>query len=223
MALAPIRDLDSDELALLPASERERDFETAGRRRQFQSGRWLLRALLKARGDRVAASQDIRVGEHGKPYFEHGPAFSIAHAGDRVACCASDVGPVGIDLEFTDRRRNIKGIAKRFFSADEAERLATQPVEHFFMLWVLKESWVKARGLSIFGHLGEPGFFVEPPSIRVTGDSGDSNRHALFELDGAYLAVATGGDLPAKPAIRRWDIDSQCFVVDDSVRLVAQT
>lgn len=222
IAHAPIRELGGDELALLPASERERSFGTGGRRRQFQCGRWLLRSMLRARDDIVAAAQDVLVGEHGKPYFENGAAFSIAHAGDRVACCIADTGPVGIDLEFSNARRNIDGIAERFFSADEAKWLSTQPPERFFILWVLKEAWVKAQGRSIFGNMEEPGFRVIPPAVEMKG-GGDVKEEALFSLDGAYLAVASAGTLPAELVVERWDAGTGSFVVDTTATQVART
>jgi 4'-phosphopantetheinyl transferase len=222
IAHAPIRELGGAELALLPASERERSFSSGERRRQFQCGRWLLRSLLRARGDASAAEQDIIVGEHGKPYFEGGAAFSIAHAGNRVTCCVADEGPVGIDLEFANARKNIGGIAKRFFSADEADWLSTQSTDRFFMLWVLKEAWVKAQGLSIFGHMEEPGFRVNPPAIAMTGGE-DVDQQVLFSLDGAFLAVAASGTLQAELVVECWDPVTESFVADKKATEVART
>ena len=222
IAQTRIRELGGDELALLPASERKRSFGSRERRRQFQCGRWLLRSLLRARGDASAAEQEIIVGEHGKPRFDSGAAFSIAHAGDRVACCVAGNGPVGIDLEFTNARKNIAAIARRFFSADEAAWLSTQPADRFFMLWVLKEAWVKAQGLSIFGHLEEPGFRVIPPAIVMTGSDG-VDQQALFALDGAFLAVAAAGTLPAGLVVERWDPGTKSFVADQNATEVART
>lgn len=90
------------------------------------------------------------------------------------------------------------------------------------MLWVLKEAWVKAHGLSIFGHLDEPGFRVDPPLIETT-DSGDVDQQALFELDGAFLAIAAAEALPAGLQVEQWDAASRSFVADESARLVART
>ncbi|NIV18754.1 MAG: 4'-phosphopantetheinyl transferase superfamily protein [Woeseiaceae bacterium] len=215
--------MTSEDLALLPASERDREFENEDRRRQFLGGRWLLRALLEQHGKARAADRSIDTAENGKPFFRDGPSFSIAHAGSLVACCVTDAGDVGIDLEFADTDRNIAGIAERFFSADEAEWLGTETADRFFMLWVLKEAWVKALGLSIFGNMQEPRFRVEPPVIVAAYSKGRERHQALFRLDGAYLALAASSELPADLAIERWDQSTRSFVVDSEVRQVART
>ena len=223
VAFAPIRELTSDDLALLPAAERDRQFENEDRRRQFLSGRWLLRALLQRRGETQAAGRSIDTTEHGKPFVKDGPPFSIAHAGNLVACCVAAVGDVGIDVEFADTDRNIAGIAKRFFSGNETEWLRDKPADHFFMLWVLKEAWVKAFGLSIFGNMQKPCFRVEPPLIEAAHSGGRKCHQVLFKFDGAYLAVAASSDLPPAVSIERWDEAMQSFVVAGNAEMVART
>ena len=223
VAYARIRELTPIELARLPADEREREFENGDRRRQFFCGRWLLRTMLERRGHQLAARRDVNMAEHGKPFINGGPPFSIAHAGDLVACCTADSGDVGIDLEFTDSERNIEGVAKRYFSADEVEWLAAQPEDRFFMLWVLKESWVKALGLSIFGNMDEPRFRVDPPEIAATHDEGRARNQVLFGLDNAYFAIAASDRLPNDIVVERWEDTTDSFVTDDKAQLVART
>ncbi len=78
--------------------------------------------------------------------------FNISHSGDWVVCVLSDY-PCGIDIEFI--KETDFGIAKRFFTQDEYESLMRQPAhyrsKYFFMLWTLKESYIKTdgRGLSL--------------------------------------------------------------------------
>lgn len=64
------------------------------------------------------------------------------------------------------------------------------------MLWVLKEAYVKALGSGIFGGLNGLQCIIEPPHIRILDSTLDGLSLALFELDGAYLAVASTGELP---------------------------
>jgi hypothetical protein len=61
---------------------------------------WLLRRAL---GRDVPAAQ-LRCPRGGAPFLPGGPAFSIAHAGEWVACALVPVGSVGLDLELAAAR-----------------------------------------------------------------------------------------------------------------------
>jgi len=60
---------------------------------------------------------------------------------------------VGVDVEDRARAVNAHALAKRFFSyidVAQLERLTAQQYLHrFWMLWVLKEAYVKAQGLGM--------------------------------------------------------------------------
>ena len=128
------------------------------------------------------ASFRIRTGEHGKPVCEGGPAISITHAGDRVACCVAGTGAVGIDLEMIDPRRQADKVARRYFSAAEAAWLEDQPPDRFFMLWTLKEAYGKATGSGIVDAFTGLQCMVEPPRIEVLESGKESPNLSLFSL-----------------------------------------
>ncbi|WP_053375080.1 4'-phosphopantetheinyl transferase family protein [Paenibacillus sp. FJAT-27812] len=100
---------------------------------------------------------DIRfeVDPYGKPHLVDRKeliCFNVSHSGDWIVC-AIDVLPVGIDLE---RIKPIDiQIALPYFSKQERAELMSNPLEqrlaHFYELWTMKESFIKAdgRGLSI--------------------------------------------------------------------------
>ena len=78
--------------------------------------------------------------------------FNCSHSGDWVAVICSQC-PVGIAIE---QVQDIEySIAERFFSVHEVEELMIQPkdqkLSHFYQIWTLKESYIKAvgKGLSI--------------------------------------------------------------------------
>ena len=87
--------------------------------------------------------------EYGKPILQEptGINFNISHSGDCVVC-AVDNNAVGIDVE-TIKPIDLK-IAERFFSKDEYLSLINRPEEaklkYFYMLWTLKESYIKMEG-----------------------------------------------------------------------------
>ena len=223
VAYARIRELSDAELAQLPADERDRQFASAGRRRQYRCGRWLLRTMLSEEGGQAAASYRLVAGDKGKPVCEGGPAVNISHAGEYVACGIADGGEIGVDLEVVDVRRHAPKVARRFFGEAEADWLDTQPADRFFMLWVLKEAYVKALGKGIFEGLNGLQCIVEPPHIRVLESGLDRLSLALFELHDAYLAVASTGMLPEDLGVERREEAGHVIKNDPNVILVART
>jgi 4'-phosphopantetheinyl transferase len=208
---------------LLAPAERQRasEFKSELRREQFTVSRALARALLEQVTGEKAASFTLASDERGKPYCVDGPAVSISHSRDLVACAVADNGDIGIDVEFPGRRHDTEGIAARFFSADEAAWLATQPEDRFYMLWVLKEAWLKATGAGIAGGLDSLNCHVTPPDIEVQASAAKPQALSLFRLHDGYLGVATTTEPQATVTITRWDSSSQAFAECDDATLVA--
>lgn len=93
------------------------------------------------------------VDEKGKPYFVglENVSFSISHSGVYWAC-AFGTEKVGLDLQKHDECRR-ESITNRFFHKTEKDYLKDKcyAVEHFFDIWVKKESYIKfvGEGLSL--------------------------------------------------------------------------
>lgn len=92
--------------------------------------------------------------KYGKPFLigEPNVHFNISHSGDWVVAAIHSF-PIGIDIEEIipiDLR-----IGKRFFTDKEYKYIMNKTpmnrLEHFYEIWTLKESYIKAvgRGLSI--------------------------------------------------------------------------
>ncbi|MCR3758119.1 4'-phosphopantetheinyl transferase family protein [Clostridium felsineum] len=77
--------------------------------------------------------------------------FNISHSGEWVAV-AVDEKPVGIDIQ--EINKTDLDIAKSFFSKQENEYISSLPeekrIEAFFMLWTLKEAFIKAKGRGLY-------------------------------------------------------------------------
>lgn len=75
---------------------------------------------------------------------------SLSHAVGAVAV-ATDVAPVGIDIEVVDRTRDWRRLATRRFAAGEVSQLeqAPDPALAFTRAWCAKEALLKARDLSL--------------------------------------------------------------------------
>ena len=70
----------------------------------------MLRSVLKINSD-----EEMLYNEHGKPYLEHGPCFSISHSGNTAVLAVSE-NEIGADIEKL-RTPDIR-IAKRSFSEE---------------------------------------------------------------------------------------------------------
>lgn len=90
--------------------------------------------------------QDLewKYNEHGKPYLEGGPYFSISHCKAGIAVAIDDA-PIGIDIETI--RHAHEDLIERTMNA--AER-AGMDDRKFTRLWTQKEAIVKAEGTGIY-------------------------------------------------------------------------
>jgi 4'-phosphopantetheinyl transferase len=105
------------------------------------------------------AAWSFAAGEHGKPRIAAPPVepalwFNLSGTRGLVACAVSPATPtIGVDVEVVEPMADMLDVAAQFFSGAEVEALRALPAqdraERFFMLWTLKESYVKARGLGI--------------------------------------------------------------------------
>ena len=133
-----------------PENLRAQAIKSSQRREQFLAGRWLAKTLLCEALGGTPGDWRISADTDAKPHvLDHGVQISIAHSGDFVACALAD-GAVGIDVERTNARRSIAGIAEWVFSADE--QLALRALHgdlamlEFNRLWTRKEARLKQHG-----------------------------------------------------------------------------
>ena len=218
-----LHELTSSELALIPSAERKREFGSARRRQQYLCGRSLLRRMLQDRTGKPGISHQLTTTENGKPVCINGPAISITHSGDRVVCCVAEEGDIGIDLEVIDEERDISKVATRFFSDAERSWLGTQSKDRFFMLWVLKEAYIKAVGRSIFGGMNSLRCKVEPPYIDTLSMGDRMNDLCLYIADDSFLAIATTEASLAIVEFERWDPDTGRLTSNGEYHLLATT
>lgn len=113
-----------------------------------------------------AGGADISTGENGKPFIAGCPyKFNLSHSFG-TSFCVIGKEEVGCDVE---KIREVDfSVAKRFFSADESERVFSFDGElkknEFFKIWTAKESFMKAVG---------KGFSLLPSSFSVLDKNGE--------------------------------------------------
>lgn len=157
----------------------------------------LLRRALAASG---ASDEDFVRGPHGKPYLPEGTLFfNLTHC-PGLAACAVGTAECGIDAEpFT--RRVSTAVERRICAPEELDFSRGQPF-HFFCLWTLKESFVKATGAGLSYPLRDAAFFPEPQGPRFCRD-GFLFRHFVTDAHLAALCVERPGEkahpIPLQP------------------------
>ncbi len=130
---------------------------------QFLLGRALLRTALGEQLGREPHSLKFERDTDGKPRLHDadGWHFNLSHSRDWVALALGRGGDIGVDIESSERRNDIDGIARRFFRPEEVDWLETLPHAQrrfaFFRMWTLKEAAVKALGSGIANTLPEIG------------------------------------------------------------------
>jgi phosphopantetheinyl transferase len=164
--------------------------------------------------------------ENGRPYFPDRQAdFNISHSGTVTAVSLVDGGNfrTGCDVQLVRKRVNTMKIAEEFFSASEREYISHSETG-FFQIWVLKECFLKLRGLSVFDMAQAPSFIRREDSRRENLRRDDSDRlqfslcmntfsplvFYLYELAGAgqqyFLSAAIEGG-HFQPAIQWFSQD----------------
>jgi 4'-phosphopantetheinyl transferase len=155
----------------LGESERQRcaRFVRAERRRQFIVGRALLRHALGRLLGAAPRSIVLRERPGNAPALEspalQGVGFSISHSGPWVACAASTVCGLGLDIERIDGRRDVLALAQQALGPEalaELQALEGEARVHaFFRMWCLHEAAIK---------LGSPGaaeYVFEQPGLAI--------------------------------------------------------
>ena len=206
-------------LALLSPDERERFavLRDDNRRRQFLQGRALCRHVLSHYAPVRPADWRFALGSRGKPSIA-APVlpsplwFSLSHADGVSICAVTGAGPeIGIDLEPVASGNDALEIAAQFFPPAEARALRALPPasreEWFVQLWALKESYAKAREISLADAIGGTTFdLARPRAIAATfadalGEGALPWRFALFCLHEA-LILALALRTPATGELR---------------------
>lgn len=181
---------------VLTAAERER----YRNRREARLGRVVLRHLLSRYEPVEPAAWRFETGRHGKPALRsRSLEFNLSHSGQWLALAVSRDAPVGVDVQELDRERNLRRIARRYFSEPELAELEAMRgeayVEHFYRLWSLKEAWTKAAGGALPTALGRIGFSLADGSLAslAPGLTRGSSLW-LLDLEGYSLAVCALGE-----------------------------
>ena len=185
--LTDLSDLTLGEVAMLGG----RAQQVRGRRLRQ---RFLLRLLLGSYLNRPGRDVRIERGPQGKPAIapESGEAplhFSVSHSGDWLAVTVASDHELGVDIERERTLRRPEALARRFFSAAEADALArlNEPGRSHRLLWLWsrREALVKAMGSSLARSLSQ--IALDPEKGEVLRLPQDWPRPASWQLNDLAL------------------------------------
>jgi 4'-phosphopantetheinyl transferase len=130
-----------------------------GRRQRYVRRTHLVRVVLGGLLGLSPRSVPIEQNGAGKPRLacQSDIAFNASDTGDTAVVAATRVGPVGVDVESSDRERDVARLASRCFDVREASAIgALEPIparEAFLRAWTAKEAVVKALGIGLAEHI----------------------------------------------------------------------
>ena len=121
----------------------------------------------------------------GRPFFSDKHAdFSISHSKNMAAVSLVSSGArTGCDIQYVHPRKSYMEISRRFFHISEqayVENGGINQLVNFYRIWVLKESWLKLNGFSVFKMSGAPVFIIGTAGTET--DAAGQPEFFLYEL-----------------------------------------
>jgi 4'-phosphopantetheinyl transferase len=209
-------------LSQLPPDEHERfaRLRDDRRRRHFVVGRALCRHVLSRYAPVRPEDWRFALGSRSKPVIA-APVmspplwFSLSHTEGISVCAVTAITPeIGLDIERIASAGDVLEVAAQFFPEAEVNALHCLPPawrgEAFVRIWVLKESFVKARETSLADGLAGTTFdLARLDDIGVTfaeplHEHAEQWQFKLFRLDEAVLlalAVRRQADRPLRLSV----------------------
>lgn len=175
---------------LSEADRAEFDSLHPDRRIEKLAGRMLLSRAARENG---ITDFMLKQNPYGKPYIDGSFHFNISHSADRVML-ATDASPVGADIEQI-REIDLR-ITRKFATEREKEYIISAPdaseqYRRFFIVWTLKEAYIKAEGEGMHIPLKTVEFTVSD-TLAVTSNSGKWQFETVITPDNYVYSVATG-------------------------------
>ena len=137
----------------------------------------LLQQLLASTPYTLHSTPSFLYNEHGAPYLQDGPCFSISHCKQGIAVAVSDL-PIGIDIE--GLRRVDEALVRKTMNLEEQAQIAMSqnPEVEFIRLWTRKEAYVKMLGTGIISDMHG-----------ILSDVSSVQWHEIADLDRGYICT----------------------------------
>ena len=137
----------------------------------------LLTALLASTPYPLHSTPSFLYNEHGAPYLEDGPYFSISHCKQGIVVAVSET-PIGIDIEAI--RPLNEGLVQKAMNPQEQAQIAAaaNPEQEFIRLWTRKEAYVKMLGTGIISDMHQ-----------ILQDTEALQWHEIVDINKGYICT----------------------------------
>lgn len=217
LALSPKNSSYFKSILSLDEQERAERFRKITDTQRYVAARGSLRSLLGAyltiEPERLQFSYDAL----GKPRLvgdvsHTSISFSVSHSGDQGLFGFVRGNKIGVDLERVRADVDVEGLAKRYFSPNEFQRLRALPLdqqsEAFYCAWTRKEAYLKGRGEGLSYGLDRVEVSLapaEPAMILKAFDDPEASQHWTMH----HLLPTP--DYVGAAAVEAADIVFRCF------------
>lgn len=202
---------DSETLPMLPKREKAKAerFRYEILKTRYIKGRYALRLLLGMYLGTGFYHREFHINTYGKPSLKNtldqeAIQFNLSHSDNTCVCVFRQHGDIGVDVEKIKDLPDMDGIAERFFSPLEKEKLFSLPEsarkKSFFQYWARKEALLKAMGRGLSFPLNKAQVISSPEEtaeiIVRTAKPDTKSEWTLRDIslfDGFVSAVAIDG------------------------------
>ena len=205
-------------LALLNAEERQQQqrYIPPAKRHEYLVTRVLVRRVLGEALGKAPESLQFVCNEWGRPavLLDSSAAplhFNLSHTDGLVVCLVSTAHEVGVDTELFSRAPRLLALAPNVFAAKELDDLAALPADaqaqRAVLLWTLKESYIKARGMGLSLPLDGFAFRLADGAIRLEVEPALDDDGARWQFQTQTLGPHCISMAMACPAKQRVVVD----------------
>ena len=204
-------------LALLNADERaqQQRFIPVAKQHEYLVTRVMVRTVLGKMLGLAPAALTFSVNQWGRPTLSPGLAasplhFNVSHTDGLIVCLVSSSHEVGVDTELLTRAPNVLALAPRVFAPMERIELAALPIaqqaKRAVVLWTLKESYIKARGMGLALALDGFAFRFEGAQVRLEVEPALDDDGARWQFQTHLLGAHCVSTAIAHPATQPIEI-----------------
>lgn len=166
----------------------------SGRREQRLAAESLLKDLLELVVGGPLSRWQIKRNHDGQPTLVD-PAcqtaieVSLSHSGPIALAGITDLGKIGVDLEYRNPARPISEIAAFAFGPEEQRVVESVGLVAFYRIWTLREALAKACGIGFPMVADGRDYFLQPLKASTWQDEIDGQQWLFSsgELPGDYV------------------------------------
>ena len=128
----------------------------------------------------------------------------MSHSGSLAAAAVTDIGVIGVDVEYRMSKRAISEIAAYAFGPQERQLVQSGGLAAFYRIWTLREALAKALGIGFPMLADRRDYFAGAPDLGEWQSIIDGNRWHFFagELTGDYaVAIAMAPTVSLGPGL----------------------